>query len=105
VFAAAARSDAAAQEVVTELTRRLARGVAGFVTALNPELVIVGGGIANAGPALLEPLEAGVRALVPVPPRIELSRLGDESVALGAVRLAADVADASLFPLAAGAAS
>ena len=42
---------------------------------------------------------------MPVPPRIELSRLGDESVALGAVRLAADVADASLFPLAADAAS
>ena len=105
VFAAAALGDAAAQEVVTELTRRLARGVAGFVTALNPELVIVGGGVANAGSALLEPLEAGVRALVPVPPRIELSRLGDESVALGAVRLAADVADASLFPLAADAAS
>ena len=97
VFAAAARGDAAAAEVVAELTTRLGRGVANVATVLDPELVVLGGGIANAGAALLEPIERAVRAAVPAPPRVVLSELGDDGAALGAVRRAMGVADERLF--------
>jgi predicted NBD/HSP70 family sugar kinase len=97
VFAAAARGDRAAAEVVATLAARLGRGIATVATVLNPELVVLGGGLANAGPALLEPVQRAVREHTPVPPRVVLSTLGDESVALGAVRLALNAADARLF--------
>jgi glucokinase len=97
VFAAAARGDRAAGGLVATLSTRLGRGIATTATVLDPELVVLGGGLANAGPALLEPVERAVREHAPVPPRVALSMLGDESVALGAVRLALNAADARLF--------
>jgi len=97
VFAAARRADPAAARVVSTLVERIARGVAAGVAVLNPEAVIVGGGISQAGPALLEPLERRVRELVPLPPPLVASALADEATALGAVRAAIEVADERLF--------
>lgn len=100
VFAAAAQGDEAARAIVAELTRRLANGIAAVVVVLNPATVIVGGGLSRAGVALLEPLERHVAERVPLPPRLVLSSLGEESVALGAVRLALRRADERLFSFA-----
>jgi|SRR5581483_6096969 len=97
VFAAAAAGDAAAGEVLDELVERLARGIAAAVVVLNPATVIVGGGISRAGEQLLGRLERRITELVPVPSRIALSTLGDEAVALGAVRLALQAVEERLF--------
>src|SRR5699024_10556094 len=97
VFQAAGEGHGGATEIVDELTTRLGRGVANVATVLDPELIVLGGGIANAGAALLEPVERVVRAAVPSPPRVVLSELGDDGAALGAVRRALDVADELLF--------
>jgi predicted NBD/HSP70 family sugar kinase len=97
VFAASDRGDAAATAIVAELTARLGRGVANVATVVDPELVVLGGGIGNAGAALLEPVERAVRAAVPFPPRIVLSELGGDGGALGAVRRALDAVDERLF--------
>ena len=70
------------------------------VTVLNPSTVIVGGGVSRAGERLLEPLQRLITDLVPVPPRVVLSSLGDESVALGATRLALQAVEERLFDLA-----
>jgi len=80
-----------------ELLQRLARGIASAVTILNPSTVIVGGGVSRAGERLREPLERRIAGLVPVPPRVVLSTLGDESVALGAARLALQAVEGRLF--------
>jgi predicted NBD/HSP70 family sugar kinase len=97
VFAASSRGDPAAAEIVETLTLRLARGVAAVAVVLNPTSVIVGGGVSRAGAALLEPLERHLQELVPLPPRVVLSTLGDEAVALGAVRRAVQSVDERLF--------
>jgi predicted NBD/HSP70 family sugar kinase len=97
VFAAAQRGDAAAAAIVAELTARLGRGVANVATVVDPELIVLGGGIANAGAALLDPVERAVHAAVPFPPRIVLSELGDDGAALGAVRRALDAVDERHF--------
>jgi predicted NBD/HSP70 family sugar kinase len=99
VFAAAAGGDEAARAIVAELLERLARGIAAAVTLLNPSTLILGGDVSRAGASLLEPLERRVRELVPVPPHVTLSSLGDESVALGAVRLALQEVEERLFDL------
>jgi predicted NBD/HSP70 family sugar kinase len=97
VFTAAARGDAAAMAIVAELTARLGRGVANVATLIDPDLVVIGGGIGNAGTALLEPIERAVRAAVPFSPPVVLSELGDDGSALGAVRQALDAVDELLF--------
>jgi len=101
VFAAAAEGDAAATQVLAKLLERLARGIAAAIVVLNPATVIVGGGISRAGEQLRGPLEERIRALVPVPPRVILSQLGDEAVALGGVRLALQQVEQTLFDYAA----
>jgi hypothetical protein len=63
--------------------------------------VIVGGGISRAGERLRAPLEERIHALVPVAPRVILSQLGDEAVALGGVRLALQTVEHALFDFAA----
>jgi predicted NBD/HSP70 family sugar kinase len=102
VFAAAARGCPASAGIVDTLTGRLGRGIANAVTVLDPELVILGGGVANAGEALRGPVGRAVRALAPSAPDVLLSALGDESVALGAVRLAMNRADERIFAFSAG---
>ncbi len=97
VFEAAGRGDPAAAAIVAELLERIARGIAAAVVVLNPSTVIVGGGLSRAGTSLLDPLAARVAELVPMSPRVVLSTLGDEAVALGAVRLALQSVEESLF--------
>jgi predicted NBD/HSP70 family sugar kinase len=96
VFAAAAGGDPAAGRIVDELAGRIAHGVAALACVLNPAVVVVGGGLSNAGALLLDPLRRHVERLVPLPPRLVVSELGGRAVAVGAVRLALEAAHASL---------
>jgi predicted NBD/HSP70 family sugar kinase len=100
VFGAAARGDEAAARVRDEILGRLARGIAAVACVLDPATVIVGGGLSSAGEPLRGPLEERLHRLVPVAPRVVLSALGDESVALGAVRRAVQAVDERLFAFA-----
>lgn len=100
VFRAAAEGDRAARAIVEELVARLAEGVAAAAVVLDPDTVILGGGLSRAGGELLEPLQRHLRELVPIAPRVVLSGLGEESVALGAVRLAIQTVEERLFGLA-----
>jgi glucokinase len=48
--------DAAATELWLKSVRALARAIASFVNMLDPEMVIIGGGISKSGKILFEPL-------------------------------------------------
>jgi predicted NBD/HSP70 family sugar kinase len=88
VFRAAGEGDASASCIVDELAGRLARGVAAVATVVDPSVVIIGGGLSRAGEPLRGRLEAEVRRLLPRSPRIVLSTLGEDGVALGAITAA-----------------
>lgn len=60
VAAAAAEGDELATEVLAEAGRALGLAASWLVNLFNPEVLLVGGGVAGAGPALLDPLEAAV---------------------------------------------
>ena len=60
VFALAAGGDAVAARLVAEMIDALGQQVACAVQTVNPEIVVVGGGIAQAGEALLVPLCAAI---------------------------------------------
>jgi predicted NBD/HSP70 family sugar kinase len=88
VFSAAAEGDAAALAIVDDLVGQLARGVASVATVVDPSIVVIGGGLSRAGEPLRVRLERDVRRLLPRPPRLVLSALGEDAVALGAVTAA-----------------
>jgi glucokinase len=48
--------DAAAQAIVREAVQYLAMGVANLVSLLNPQMIVLGGGLMQAGDLFLEPL-------------------------------------------------
>jgi glucokinase len=61
VYDAAQRGDAVAQEVVRDTARYLGAGIASLLNILNPDTVVVAGGVTAAGEALFTPLRAEVR--------------------------------------------
>jgi glucokinase len=61
VYDAAQRGDASALEVVRDTARFLGAGIANLLNIFNPDVVVVAGGVTQAGPALFEPLRAEVR--------------------------------------------
>jgi glucokinase len=94
VFAAAATGDAACGRVVEEAVAALASGLTVLVNVLNPEIIAIGGGVAEAGAALLDRLRAGVRAAAWSPAadvaRIVPVALGTRAGAIGAALYAAE---------------
>jgi glucokinase len=93
--AAARGGDPIACDALERAARYTGMGVANLVSALDPEVVVLGGGLmSGAGDLLLEPIRAEVRRWAqPIAAsrcRIELSALGDSAGVLGAARLALD---------------
>lgn len=61
VYAAAHQGDAVAREVVRDTARFLGAGVANLLNIFNPDVVVIAGGVTQAGELLFEPLRAEVR--------------------------------------------
>jgi glucokinase len=89
----AEQGDAVAIEVLAETGHYLGVGIVNLIQLYNPEVLIVGGGIAQAGRWLFEPILRTVRArshMVPASTcRIVPSQLGDDAGVIGASVLAA----------------
>ncbi|HVE80091.1 MAG TPA: ROK family protein, partial [Gemmatimonadaceae bacterium] len=61
VYEAAKRGDAVAREVVRDTARFLGAGVANLLNIFNPNVVVIAGGVTQAGDYLFEPLRAEVK--------------------------------------------
>lgn len=61
VYEASKRGDAVAREVVRETARLLGAGVSNLLNIFNPDVVVLAGGVTQAGDALFQPLRAEVR--------------------------------------------
>lgn len=75
----------------------IATGVVAMSLAVDPELIVLGGGISRGGDIILDAVRAHIDRLHPHAPRVVLSTLGDESVAMGAVRIALDAIESQLL--------
>lgn len=86
--------DPVALRVLEETGRYLGIGTASLVNVLNPELVLFGGGAAQAGEFLLDPIRKQVeRRSFSTPqghPEIRLCALGNDAGIVGAARVAMD---------------
>jgi predicted NBD/HSP70 family sugar kinase/biotin operon repressor len=100
VFALARTGDENARAVVLGVARRLGVAIASVIAVIDPELIVLGGGIGR-NPALLGPVRSTVAELVPLTARIEISRLGDQAALHGAIAVALREARTLLFTRAA----
>jgi predicted NBD/HSP70 family sugar kinase len=90
VFAAAGHGDPSAQDVLNRVAHRMARVIGSVSTLVNPELVVLAGGVAASANALIPAIEEALPKFTFTPPRVEASSLGDGIVSIGAIRLALD---------------
>jgi glucokinase len=92
VQAAAREGDAEAVAVIDDFARWVALGLANLTNVLDPELFVLGGGLAAASDLYLEPIRRWYRELLYQPdlrpiPRIEFARWGPLAGAVGAALL------------------
>lgn len=99
VFAAAASGDTVALAILERLSDRMARVIAPVATVMNPELVVIGGAVANSAGVLLEDIAARLKEFTVTPPRLAVSPLGDSIVTVGAVRCALDYVEKNSLDL------
>ncbi|HET9672849.1 MAG TPA: ROK family protein, partial [Actinomycetota bacterium] len=97
VVSAAVDGDLEAISIVHGVARRLGEGIAGLVNVLDPEIVVVGGGLAAVGELLFGPAREAYRATVegrsarpdvPIVP----AALGNDAGAIGAALLVLEAA-------------
>jgi glucokinase len=93
VLSAATAGDGRATRVWEDAVRALAEQLARLAAVLAPEAIVLGGGLAQAGPALFDPLGARLEALLSFHRRPALlrARLGDDAGLLGTALAARDL--------------
>lgn len=87
VFDQAGR-DPIADEVIAQAIDYLAIAVANIACLLNPQRIVVGGGVANGNPALVDAIRDRLRGRIPDLPDIVPAELADDAVLVGAIVLA-----------------
>jgi len=92
IFEAARKGDGVAGAVVRDTARYIGMAMANLVSILDPEIIVLGGSIAEAGDLLLEPATLEMMRRVPPAARDRISvvpaALGEDSAAVGAARAA-----------------
>jgi predicted NBD/HSP70 family sugar kinase len=96
VFEAAAAGDSRAVAVVAEEARLAAQAICVVVTVVDPELIVLGGGIGRA-PGFAELVGAELDELAPVRPDIKVSALGTDAVVDGCLAAGAELAWAQVM--------
>lgn len=88
VFAASAEGDDRAAAAIATVTDYIGIGLANVVAIIDPEIIVIGGGVADAGDALLDAIRAAVKRHVRLVPSEDVNivrgALGTTSGAVGA---------------------
>ena len=88
VFARAREGEPIACRVVEEFTRYLALALVSIVAVLDPEMIVLGGGVSESADVFRDRLVELCSPVLQVMPRVEVSRLGVDAGVMGAVALA-----------------
>ncbi|MHB8086861.1 MAG: ROK family transcriptional regulator [Anaerolineaceae bacterium] len=85
VFDQAREGQPWANKIVNETIDFLCLAIANVSVCFDPELIIIGGGIAGSIDMLIEPIQKRLKNVIPFVPKIEGSRLLNDAPLLGAV--------------------
>ncbi|WP_058486726.1 ROK family protein [Defluviitalea phaphyphila] len=90
-FDAAQNGDEIAQEVVNRYIKYVAEGITSMVNILQPEVVVIGGGVCAQGDYLLNPIKKFVKenayGLKPSKVEVRIAELGNDAGIIGAAML------------------
>ncbi len=99
IFTRARAGEEWALEIVDEVARRVCAHLVPIAAIVDPELIVLGGGVGGNGDLLLPRVRERLAAALPYPPAVESSQLRDEAVLAGALALAVADARESVFAL------
>ncbi|HEY5270568.1 MAG TPA: ROK family transcriptional regulator [Anaerolineales bacterium] len=85
VFDAARKGEPWAWTVINETVDYLAIAIANLVSAFDPELVVLGGGVSRSADMLIAPILSRIAGAIPNPPKLVVSNLGLQATVMGAI--------------------
>ncbi len=97
VFEAARAGNEVAQAVVEQEGQHLALAIAAVAAILDPELVVIGGGIGRNIDVLRGPIERRLHEITPLRPPIVASVLDEDAILLGAIATGLTIARDLVF--------
>jgi glucokinase-like ROK family protein len=87
VFNAARSGEAWAKQVVSETVDYLCLAVANVSALLDPDVIVLGGGVARSADLLIEPIFQRLKGVLLFAPRLVASPLGRQAAVMGAIML------------------
>ena len=91
VFDAAKAGDEAANEIIRKAIEYIGIALAGYINLMDPDLVVLAGGIVNAGDIFVENLKAAIKSrqmkYAGRKVKIEVAKLGQDAAAIGAATI------------------
>ncbi len=92
IFAAAKHGDDLCGRIIDQMVRYLGAGLTSIVNVLNPDVIVIGGGMSEAGPAFIKRIEDAVLSRVMKPVRSQLrvvrAELGNDAGMTGSAMYA-----------------
>jgi len=87
VFAEADRNNPVAKQIIEEFSQNIAMAIVALTTVLDPEVIVLGGGVSQNAGLFRERIVELCSPVVQVMPRIEVSTLGVDAGIMGAIAL------------------
>ena len=91
VFDAAKAGDEASNEIIRKAIEYIGIALAGYINLMDPDLVVLAGGIVNAGDIFVENLKAAIKSrqmkYAGRKVKIEVAKLGQDAAAIGAATI------------------
>jgi glucokinase len=85
VFDAARRGQPWAWAVIHETVDYLAMAIVNLTVTLDPDLIVLGGGVARSADLLIDPILRRIDGAIPSPPKLVTSSLGLRATVMGAI--------------------
>jgi len=79
-----------AQTIIDETVDYLSQALAAVGALLDPEVIVLGGGVVQSADLLIEPIRQRLQGAIPFVPRIVASNLGPRAVVMGTIMLVLD---------------
>lgn len=85
VFSAARQGESWPAPILADTVDFLAQAIASIQLVVDPDVILLGGGVSRSADLLIEPILARLRGAIPILPRLEASRLGYRAAVMGAI--------------------